>query len=454
MVETDPPVPILIAGGGIIGLLLAVALHQYLPASSSSTKTIEIYEQAQGFDPNVGAGMNLYANGLRVIRDISPELLAQIQAAGCPYLYRQWERHDGTCVAVAEESVLGSTQNDDNSDPNAHGEQDTAEGLQTMGIGRWKLQQILHTAVAKAGIPIYFGKQVQSVETPENGLTLVTFTDQSSRQTQLLIGADGGRSVIRSTLLHNLYENSNTTICTGPKPTLSYTGVTCIMGVAENLETNSNCRRGISLPVSNTTKCHGAFFPTGANEQCFQFHFPIGEQQEATHAGCGNDGKKQDSCWGNLSQQMSREECGKLAEILHADGWDEEKYLTPLRKVTRAVRVGFCQLTPPMKAWSFPNAQGKPGAILVGDAAHPPTPYIGQGAQQGMEDVGTLALLLKTFCVDDQGQLDLTNLHHAVKLYEKIRIPRVTEIMEIGVETGRVQQKRAENPAYNIIKEE
>jgi hypothetical protein len=34
--------------------------------------------------------MGLYPNGLRVIRDISPTILKQIQDAGCPYQYRRW----------------------------------------------------------------------------------------------------------------------------------------------------------------------------------------------------------------------------------------------------------------------------------------------------------------------------------------------------------------------------
>jgi 2-polyprenyl-6-methoxyphenol hydroxylase-like FAD-dependent oxidoreductase len=421
----EPPADILIAGGGIVGLLFALALKKHLPV------TPVIFEQAAAFEPDVGAGMGLYANGLRVIRDIDPNLLRDIQNAGHPYLFRRWEHHDGTEVAVADESVLARRLDQD--------QREESDGIRTMGIRRWKLQQILHQAVAKAGIPVHFGKTVLSVETPENGMTEVVFTDGSRRQTQLLIGADGGRSVVRSNMLSKTLENSNRTI-----PTLRYTGTTCIMGVAANVK---NIREGISFPVSTTTRCHGAFYPTGADELCFQFHFPV--QQEI-----GAAKLKVDSCWGNLSQQMSREKCTKLAAILEKDGWNEEKYLTPLRQVTRAVRVGFIQLTPALKEWSFPNAKGQPRTILVGDAAHPPVPYIGQGAQQGMEDIGTLAVLLKTFCLDDQGRFDLSNLHHAVMVYEKIRIPRVAKVLANGHQVGNCQAKRAQNPAYNIVRGE
>jgi hypothetical protein len=47
-----------------------------------------------------------------------------------------------------------------------------------------------------------------------------------------------------------------------------------------------------------------------------------------------------------------------------------------------------------------------------------------------MEDAGTLALLLKRLCINEQGDLDLTHFGRAVKIYEAIRIPRVKEILE------------------------
>jgi 2-polyprenyl-6-methoxyphenol hydroxylase-like FAD-dependent oxidoreductase len=79
------PAQIVIAGAGIVGLLLALALHKHVGVKA------ELYEQASGFQDGVGAGMGMYPNGLRVIRDISPLLLYQIQEQGYPYLFRRWE---------------------------------------------------------------------------------------------------------------------------------------------------------------------------------------------------------------------------------------------------------------------------------------------------------------------------------------------------------------------------
>ena len=121
--KTSMDAPVLISGGGIGGLILALALKKHCGLAGGE---IEVYEQAPGFGDNVGGAMGLYANGLRVVRDISPELLASIRAAGYDYIFRRWFRHDGTEVACARESELAS-------DPD----------LQSIGIRRWKLQKVL-----------------------------------------------------------------------------------------------------------------------------------------------------------------------------------------------------------------------------------------------------------------------------------------------------------------------
>ena len=77
--------PVAIVGAGIVGLVLALALDKHCGIKA------ELYEQAKAFHDDVGAGMGMYPNGLRVIRDISPELLQAIQEAGYAYVLRRYE---------------------------------------------------------------------------------------------------------------------------------------------------------------------------------------------------------------------------------------------------------------------------------------------------------------------------------------------------------------------------
>jgi 2-polyprenyl-6-methoxyphenol hydroxylase-like FAD-dependent oxidoreductase len=100
--------------------------------------------------------------------------------------------------------------------------------------------------------------------------------------------------------------------------------------------------------------------------------------------------------------------------------------------------------------------------VLVGDAAHPPAPYIDQGAQMGVEDAGTLALLLKELCLDDlalllkelcldeEGNLDLTNFGQATRIYEKLRIPRTSKVLDSSKHLGSLQDRRSHTTSQAI----
>ena len=397
--DQEEPATIVIAGAGIVGLALALALHKHVGI------TPELYEKASAFHPDVGAGMGVYPNGLRVLRDIDPALFQAVKKAGITQVYRQWERHDGSVVMTSEEAVL--SRGDDQ--------------LETIGIRRWRLQQVLFEAVQTRGIPVYFGKETVGVQTRPDKTVEIKFADGSNRVTQILFGADGSKSTVREAVAGSSYK-------------LEYTGVTSLMGIAADCPKD---RRGISFPRSNTSQCHAAFFPTGPSEQCFQFHFPI--RGELTDQGS----------WGNLSKEISRNQCKILSKQLRKDGW-HERYLQPLENVTKAVKIGFCLLQPRLEKWVYGNSR----IVLLGDAAHPPLPYTGQGAQQGLEDAGSLALLLQHYCLDDRGRFDLRNFGEATKVYERLRIPRTSEILDIAQAAGSLQQRRADSTKFGVIHEE
>mmetsp|Transcript_2882 Transcript_2882/g.5238 ORF Transcript_2882/g.5238 Transcript_2882/m.5238 type:complete len:448 (-) Transcript_2882:2308-3651(-) len=394
--QEEEPSNIIISGAGIVGLVLALALKKHVGI------TAELYEKASSFQDDVGAGMGMYANGLRVIRDISPSLLSSIRNNGYPYRYRRWERHDGTEVVVAEENVLS----------------DNDAEVQSMGIRRWRLQKILYDAVKDADIPIHFGKRICTFnKRDDDDLVEVMFEDGTRRLTKVLFGADGNKSTIRKIV--------------GPSSKLEYTGVTCLMGIAKLPRPS----QGVCYPIASTSKCHGCFFPTGEEEQCFQFHFPTSIK------------KLDKKNWAQLSEKVGKDECADLAERLRTEGW-HENYLAPLSNSTNAVKVGFCLLKPGLKKFVYGRV------VLLGDAAHPSVPYIGQVAQMGMEDAGIIATLLKELCLNEDGHWDVTNFGAAMEIYERMRIPRTKELIKTSKAMGKLQQKCSMNKKYNDYKEE
>ncbi|GAX27826.1 hypothetical protein FisN_13Hh067 [Fistulifera solaris] len=399
--STEDDVPVIIVGAGIVGLVLALALHQHLGI------TPVLYEQCSQFQP-VGAGMSVYPNGLRVLRDLG--LLPTVQNAGFPYQTRQWERHDGSVIMTAQEDVLGRNEND-------------TTPLRTVGIKRWKLQIILLSAVQSKGIPIHFGKAIQEVRETKSssGTVTVRLSDGTHRTAALVLAADGTKSVVRKYVTEMELHNHP----------LKHAGTTTLMGLASIPRNDDR----ISIVTSLTSQCHAVFFPVSPTEQCFQFHFPMKDTSDG------------DDSWSTMTKTIEHEHCQELAQRLTQDGWDEQ-YIRPLRSVSQAIQIHSCLLDQKLETWVRGNV------VLLGDAAHPPVPFIGQGAQQGLEDAGTLALLLRALCCSTRGKLDVQNLSQALKLYEQIRIPRANELLDLSQLTGDQRRKRSQSARYAEVREE
>lgn len=81
-------------------------------------------------------------------------------------------------------------------------------------------------------------------------------------------------------------------------------------------------------------------------------------------------------------------------------------------------------------------------------------PYTGQGAQQGLEDAGTIAMLIEELCLDTNREFSMENFDQTMKLYERIRIPRTLDINAMSKSWGELQWKRANGELYQRSKEE
>ncbi|MCV7228690.1 FAD-dependent monooxygenase [Mycolicibacterium komossense] len=79
---------------------------------------------------------------------------------------------------------------------------------------------------------------------------------------------------------------------------------------------------------------------------------------------------------------------------------------------------------PPLAAW------GSGRVTLLGDAAHPMLPSLGQGANSAIEDAVVLAHALSTHA----------NPQAALRAYEQQRVPRTTELVNGSWSLGRIEQ--------------
>ena len=253
-------------------------------------------------------------------------------------------------------------------------------GAPSLGIHRADLLRLLAGTVDRGSIHLHANcVGFRS----EQGTIISHFADGHELQTDLLIGADGLYSVIREQLL-------------GKQPP-RYSGYTCWRGVALFEEQH------VSPGISSETWGRGRRFGM----------LPIGNGRVFWYATLNCPADEQDRAGGRkarLSRLFGgwREPIGRLIEAT-----DEEAILRNDLFDRR-----------PVRHW------GSGRVTLLGDAAHPPTPNLGQGACQALED----ALVLADRLADQQREPVA-----ALRAYEGRRMKRAA-IIEQSALFGKIGQ--------------
>jgi 2-polyprenyl-6-methoxyphenol hydroxylase-like FAD-dependent oxidoreductase len=157
---------ILIVGGGIAGLSLATALH-------NQGYTAELVERSVAW-PAVGAGINLPANGVRVLRELG---VGQTVERTATVLCR-WGFFDQEGQLLCD-TDLGELWRDVGP---------------CLGTTRVRLQEALLTGAT--AVPYRLGVSLTALTQDDNRVR-VTFSDGKSSEYDLVVGADGIYSTVR-----------------------------------------------------------------------------------------------------------------------------------------------------------------------------------------------------------------------------------------------------------------
>lgn len=211
----------------------------------------------------------------------------------------------------------------------------------------------------------------------------VTDDEGNNYQADAVIGCDGVKSVVRDHLI-------------GGAPRV--TGHVVYRAVVEKENMPDDLR--INAPVLWAgPRCHLVHYPLRGGEQYnLVVTFHSREQEE----------------WG--ARDGSKEEVMSYFEGIHARPRQLLDLPDSWRRWSTADRE-------PVDQWSFGRA------TLLGDAAHPMSQYMAQGACMALEDAVTLGLSV------EQCQADLPS---AFKLYESLRIPRSARVVWSTREMGRI----------------
>jgi 2-polyprenyl-6-methoxyphenol hydroxylase-like FAD-dependent oxidoreductase len=314
----------LIAGGGIAGTAVAIALEQV---------GIEpvVYEARSGGPDQIGAFLTVATNGIDALRALG---------ADGPVLDRGFATPEIT-LRSATGKLLGSVLTG----------AALADGTLSQTLKRADLYMALTEQALARGVRIEHGKRLVHAEPQSDGVR-ATFADGSDAIGEMLIGADGVHSAVRP-----IVDPSS------PRP--RYEGLLSTGGYA--------CGVHVATPVGSYEMIFGkrAFFgyvPAPTGEIWWFANLPRREEPSK------NRRHDAESLRAELVEAFA-DDAGPAEELVLAT--PELADLSPLHTVPRLAR------------WH------RGPTVLIGDAAHAPSPTSGQGASLSIEDAAELAWTIR-----------------------------------------------------------
>lgn len=305
---------ILVVGGGVAGLTAATALHRH-------GFTTELVERQQTWHA-LGAGFLVHANGMRMLRSLG--LAAGIENAGT--VVRRWcfcDEHGDLLSETDLEALWG------NAGP-------------CIGIERPKLQRALLPGVSN--VRCRLGTSVISLAQDGRRVS-VGFSDGSTGNYDLVVGADGIKSTVRSLTL--------TTTAPSDLGAMNWRSIAPIRPAGLN-----------ALQLQLGHGCVFGLVPMGAG-RTYGFAYVV---QPRFH----------DPLEGRLERLRNR---------FATFGGRVRQYLASLEHDDQVI----CSAMEWMQSEKWHSGR----VVLVGDAAHASSPMMGQGGCMAMEDACVLAKELR-----------------------------------------------------------
>lgn len=355
----------LVIGGGISGPVAAMALRK----AGIKAKIFEAYD---GSGNGIGGTLAIAPNGLaalgvigadEAVRSIAVQITSMAMAVG--------RKRIGMLPTLPGQAPLQL-------------------------VHRNELHQFLHNLAGESGIEFEYRKKLVSV-TEEPGRVIASFADGTQASADILIGADGVHSTVR-------------TLIDPQAPGPHYTGLLGFEAVVD------------------------AEVDTAPGTMTFVF----GKRGYYLYTPLPGGGTR----WGiNLPQDrpMTLVEARAIPaerwlETLRTAYGDEDPGGRLVRATTAAAltAVGSLHIMPSVPHWS----RGR--LVLTGDAAHAPSNSSGQGASLAIESAVQLARCLR----------DLPDPAHAFAAYESLRRQRVEGVAK---RASRINQVKAPGPVARAL---
>ncbi|KZO91566.1 salicylate hydroxylase [Calocera viscosa TUFC12733] len=358
MTEQTVKLRVAIVGGGTVGLSLALYLNQL------DTCDLSVYEGAKAFT-TIGAGIEISHNAMKVYQEMGfSDTVYELAAAA-----------SGDASNVWFDVRFGDGRNG-------------AKPICTprVPVGNTKLHRADALDLLVSRLPkekVFLGKHLETYERNSGGAVTLTFTDGSTAEADVLVGADGIKSRIRRVMYGEDAKNVDPrwSGCIAYRGLLPMEMVVSYQGEHSAHRPNlwmGNARHIVQYPVSRGQSVNLAVFVTDFDH-------------------------------------------GRYPEWKGTD-WIEQSML---RSLDKPLKWAVFEL-PPLPSYVSGNV------ALIGDAAHAALPHQGNGASQGIEDAHVLASLLShPRCTKSAVPL-------ALKAYDAVRRPRSQRLQQSSFEAGRL----------------
>ncbi len=322
--------------------------------------TVRVYEQAPAF-ARVGAGIQMAPNAVKVLRALGVEDYLRRTAFRSPRLVsRVWDSGD-----ITSDLPLGD-------------EVEAQFGAPYFFLHRADLHGAIASVVPAEWVEL--NRKLAGIEQHAQGVTL-TFADGSKATADAVIAADGVHSRVRQWLLG--------------KEQAHFTGK-----VAYRTTFKAERMKAEQVPVVRTKwrgkDRHMVIYPVTADRD--EIYFVTSQPEQAE--------------WRTTESWSAKGDLSELRESFagfHADVQAVLNAATEIHKWALFERE-------PLPRWRVDGGR----VVLLGDACHPMTPYMAQGAASALEDAMVLSRCLES--VESDG------VAAAFMRYEATRKPRTSQI--------------------------